>query len=61
MIGIGVDHMRQNRNRRNSRSVSNSRFRSGSRANAKRARIRCYECREYGHFTQECLTRQPNG
>ena len=27
---------------------------SGSRANTKRDRIRCYKCREYDHFTKDC-------
>ena len=39
-------------------TVSNSRSRSGSRASKNRDRIRCFQCREYNHFTQECLARQ---
>ena len=38
--------------------MSNSRLRSGSRANTNRDRIRCFECREYDHFARECPTRQ---
>ena len=48
----------QSRSRRNNRSVSNSRSRSGSRVSTNRHRIRCFECREYNHFAQECSTRQ---
>ena len=36
------------------RIPSNSRSRSGSRANTNRDRIRCYNCREYDHFTRDC-------
>ena len=36
------------------RSLSSSRSRSGSRANINRDRIRCYNCREYDHFTRDC-------
>ena len=36
------------------RSSSNSRLRSGSRANTNRDRIRCYKCREYDHFARDC-------
>ena len=36
------------------RSSSNSRSRSGSQANTNRDRIRCYNCREYGHFVRDC-------
>ena len=36
------------------RSSSNSRSRSGSRASTNRDRIRCYNCREYDHFTRDC-------
>ena len=43
---------RQDRSRRRDRSVSNGRSRSGSRANTKRDRIRCFECREYDHFVR---------
>ena len=41
--------------RRNDRSSSNSRSRSGSRASTIRDRIRCCKCREYDHFTKDCL------
>ena len=33
---------------------SNSKSRSGSRANTDRDRIRCYTCREYDHFMRDC-------
>ena len=33
---------------------SNSRSRSGSRANTNRDRIRCYNCRDYDHFVRNC-------
>ena len=49
---------RQNRDGRDSRSATNSRSRLGSRASTNRDRIRCFKCREYDHFTRECLTRQ---
>ena len=48
---------RQDMSRQRDRSVSNGRYRSGSRASMKRHRIRCFECREYDHFVRECLTR----
>ena len=51
---------KNNRNRRDDRNVSNSRSRSGSRATTNRDRIRCFECREYNHFTRECPTMQAN-
>ena len=38
--------------------MSNSRLRLGSRASMNRDRIRCFKCREYGHFARECPTRQ---
>ena len=38
------------------RSSSNSRSRSGSKASSNRDRIRCYNCREYDHFTRGCPT-----
>ena len=40
--------------RRNDRS-SSRRSRSGSRLSTNRDRIRCYMCREYDHFTKDCL------
>ena len=60
-IGIGTDHRdrpfsRYPDNRRNDRSMSNSRSRSGSRASTNRDRIRCYKCREYDHFARDCPT-----
>ena len=45
-------NFRSNRNR----STSNSRSRSGWRASMNIDRIRCYECREYDHFTKDCPT-----
>ena len=38
--------------------MSNSRSRSDSRTHTNRDRIRCFECREYGHFARECPTGQ---
>ena len=38
------------------RNASNSRCRSGSRASTNRDKIRCYNCREYDHFAQDCPT-----
>ena len=58
-IETGAGHMnRQNRDRRDSRSISNSRSWSGSRVTTNRDRIRCFECREYDHFARDCPTRQ---
>ena len=42
--------------KRNNRSSSNSRLRSGSRVSTNRDKIRCHECREYGHFAKHCPT-----
>ena len=36
------------------RSISNSRSRSGSRASTNRDRIKCCKCREHDHFTRGC-------
>ena len=52
--------MRQNRDGRNGRSISNSRSRSGSRVTTNRGRIRCFEYREYNHFARDCLPVQAN-
>ena len=57
-IEIGVGHMKDRIDRRDGRSISNSRSRSGSRAATNRDRIRCFECREYYHFARDCLTKQ---
>ena len=42
--------------RNRTRSTSNSRSWSGSRASTNRDRIRCYNCREYDHFARDCPT-----
>ena len=34
---------------------SKSRSRSGSRVSANRDRIKCFKCREYDHFTKDCI------
>ena len=41
--------------RRNDRR-SSSRSRSGSRVSTNKDRIRCFKCREYDHFANDCLT-----
>ena len=41
-------------NRRDNRSISNSRSRLGSTASTNRDRIRCFECIEYNHFARHC-------
>ena len=38
------------------RSSSSSKLRSGSGASTNRDRIRCYNCREYDHFSMDCPT-----
>ena len=38
----------------NSRFRSRSRSRSNSRIRTNRDRIRCYRCREYDHYANEC-------
>ena len=48
------------RGRRNDRSASNGRSRSGSRVSTNRYRIRCFKCIEYDHLARECPTRQEN-
>ena len=48
---------RQSRSREKDRvrwSRSPSSSRSGSRTSTNRDRIRCFKCREYDHFTNEC-------
>ena len=52
------DRQFRDNNRRDNRSISNSRSRSGSRASTNRDRIRCFECREYDHFARDCPTTQ---
>ena len=49
---------RQNRDRRDGRTISNSRSRSSSRVTTNRDEIRCFECRKYDHFARDCPTRQ---
>ena len=44
----------RNYNSSRDRSPSNSGSCSGSRADTNRDRIRCYNCREYDHFTRDC-------
>ena len=41
-------------NYRRNRSSGSDISRSGSRTSTNRDRIRCYACREYGHFTRDC-------
>ena len=51
---------RQSRSRvreRRGRSPSSSRL--GSRTHTNRDRIRCFKCREYDHFVNECPTLLP--
>ena len=45
---------------KNDRSDSNSRLKSGSRPSTITFRIRCYKCREYDHFINDCpkMTRE---
>ena len=46
---------RQSRSReRERRGRSPSSSRSGSRTSTNRDRIRCFKCREYDHFANEC-------
>ena len=46
---------RQSRSReRERRGRSPSSSRSGSRTSTNRYRIRCFKCREYDHFANEC-------
>ena len=65
IIVIGVDQGKEvlsprrynnnnNRQNGNSRLRSRSRSRSNSRITMNRDRIRCYKCREYDHFANEC-------
>ena len=37
------------------RSESSSRSRSNLRVSTNRDRVRCFKCREYDHFANECL------
>ena len=51
--GVGNMIGKTGNNRRDNRSVSNSRSRSGSRASTNRDRIRSFKCREYDHFARD--------
>ena len=53
-ICLEKDHFSESNNRRNDRSISYSKSRSGSRSSTNRDRIRCYKCREYDHITKDC-------
>ena len=55
-VGLKKDHFQRVIDRRNDRSISNSRSRSRSRVSTNRDRIRCYTCQEYDHFTKDCPT-----
>ena len=51
------DLWRQSRSRERgtrARSESSSRSRSNSRTSTNRDRVRCFKCREYDHFANEC-------
>ena len=65
IVVIGVDQGKEaylpgrynnnnNRPNSNSRLRSRSRSRPNSRITMNRDRIRCYKCREYDHFANEC-------
>ena len=57
MIGENRRTWRKSRSRerdRNRRSRSPSSSRLGSRTSTNRDRIRCFKCREYDHFANEC-------
>ena len=43
------------------RSESSSRSRSNSRASTNRDRVRCFKCREYDQFANECPDLVPKG
>ena len=54
---------RQSRSRerdRERRGRSPSSSRSGSRISTNRDRIRCFKCREYDHFANECPNQIPD-
>ena len=44
----------ESNNRRNHKSISNSRSRPGTRVSINRVRIRCCKCQEYDHFAKDC-------
>ena len=48
------DRQFRENSRRDNRSISYSRSRSGSRVNTNRDRMRCFDCREYDHFARDC-------
>ena len=54
--GLGNNHFQEIFGGNRTRSMSNSRLRSGSRASTNRDRILCYNCREYDHFARDCPT-----
>ena len=61
MIGIGVGHMKDRIETEGIvEALVTVESRSGSRSTTNRDRIRCFECREYDHFTRDCLTMQAN-
>ena len=51
-IGGHGDNQGQEKEERRGRSPSSSRL--GSRTSTNRDRIRCFKCREYDHFANEC-------
>ena len=57
---VPYDRKNRGNNRRDNRSVSNSRSRSGSKASTNRDRIKCFECREYNYFARDCPIIQAN-
>ena len=59
--GLEKDHFQEIMVSNRTRSMSNSRSRSGSRVSTNRDRIRCYYCREYDHFARDCPTSREEG
>ena len=54
-VGVGLRERSYTGNiKRNDRSNTTSRSRSGARVTTNRDRIRCYKCREYDHFVKNC-------
>ena len=60
IVGIETEDRRPWRQSRSrdremrARSDSSSRLRSGLRISTNRDRVRCFKCREYDHFANEC-------